>query len=103
MANFQSEDAKAVTRLLAGRDPGWALSEFRERRLNHEAARKYTIVDDDGNEYNAGLWRDNTADVLEELSDAHNIANIGLRRYIKDVSQFDVDVFAAYSRLIKSI
>ena len=52
-----------------------ALQEFRERRLNHEAARKYTVTVD-GQEYNAGEFRDNMADVLEELSDAHNITNM---------------------------
>lgn len=79
-----------------------ALEEYRERRLNHEAARKYTVVDDAGVEHNAGMFRDNTADVLEELSDAHNIAAIGLKRLILTTTQ-NPKLLHEYSGLIIDI
>lgn len=56
-----------------------ALHEFRQRRMNHESARKYTIVYD-GELRNAGDFRDNVLDIIEELSDVHNIAAILWRR-----------------------
>lgn len=56
-----------------------ALVEFRKRRMNHESARKYTIVHN-GELRNAGFFRDNILDILEELSDVHNIAGILWRR-----------------------
>jgi hypothetical protein len=76
------------------------LDEYRDRRLNHEAARKYTVVVD-GVEHNAGEYRDNMADVLEELSDAYNITAIAQKRAVR--SDCDIDVIRRYSRLLDSI
>lgn len=55
------------------------LVEFVDRRMNHEAAQRYTVVVD-GQIHNAGEFRDNLVDVIEELSDAINIMGILARR-----------------------
>jgi hypothetical protein len=80
------------------------LENFRYQRLNHEAARKYTVTVD-GREHNAGEFRDNMADVLEELSDAHNIAHIALTRLMRDDPTHPnrLDLLQAYIRLVETV